>query len=302
MLHRYRLLIPLLATAALTGCAASSTAAADGKVPVVVVENPWTDLVSAVGGDRVSVSTIISAPDADPHRYTVDVTVAQRVSAARLVVSNGLGYDSFVDKLLAASPRAGRVHLVAAAAMGVSGSESDGTNPHLWYDLARVPTMASAVADSLSKLDPAGAAGYHSRATAWTDRLQPLLDRVTALAARARALPSPPRVASTEPVAGYLVRAVGDHDVTPTAFVQAVQNESEPPASSVAALRELISSHAVRALVYNTQTGDRLTQGVAALAKDSGVPVIDVTETVPPGMSYLQWQAAHVDALATVLP
>lgn len=289
------LLAVLLGTA---GCAASS-GASDGRLQVVVAENPWTDLVTAVGGDRVHVTTVIKDPGGDPHLYSADVDVARAVSRASLVVTNGLGYDEFMTKLLAASPRDGRTVVEAATAMGVSGGA--GTNPHLWYDLAKVPAMVTAVADALSAADPAGAAGYRDRAAAWTADLQPLLAQEADLRARTDALPRRPEVASTEPVAEYLLKAVGLADATPPAFTRAVQNESEPPASGVAELRDLVRSGSLSALVYNTQTTDRLTEGVRSLAKEQGVVVVEVSETVPTGMSYLGWQRGHLDALSSAI-
>src|SRR6185437_9237342 len=113
------------------------------------------DIAKQIGGDRVTVTSIMSDPNADPHQFEADAKTAAAVSSAQMIVENGLGYDDFMDKLISASPNPSRVVLNAADTMQISGQDA---NPHIWYDIAKVPDVASAISDQLGKLDPDDAA------------------------------------------------------------------------------------------------------------------------------------------------
>ena len=141
-----------------TSAGSTASAAASGPVNVVASTNVWGDITKQIGGEHVNVTSILSDPNADPHQYEADAKTGAAISKAQLVVENGLGYDDFMDKLLAASPNANRTVLNAADVMKISGSDA---NPHIWYDIAKIPDVASAIADQLGKLDPADAGDIH---------------------------------------------------------------------------------------------------------------------------------------------
>jgi zinc/manganese transport system substrate-binding protein len=94
----------------------------------------------------VNVTSILSDPNADPHQYESDAKTGAAVSKSQFVIENGLGYDDFIDKLLAASPNPNRATRNAADVMQISGQDA---NPHIWYDIAKVPAVATAIADQL---------------------------------------------------------------------------------------------------------------------------------------------------------
>jgi len=155
-----------------TASAGSTTsAAAPGAVNVVASTNVWGDITKQIGGEHVNVTSILSDPNADPHQYEADAKTGAAISKAQLVVENGLGYDDFMDKLLAASPNANRTVLNAADVMKISGSDA---NPHIWYAIAKIPDVASAIADQLGKLDPADAGAFTANAKTFTDSLTPI--------------------------------------------------------------------------------------------------------------------------------
>ena len=270
---------------------ASGAAAAPSRVAVVAAENFYGDLVGQIGGDHVSVTSIIVDPTVDPHEYEVSAKDGAAVANARLVIQNGLGYDSFMTRLLKASPGRDRKLIVVGTLVG----RKDGDNPHIWYAPATMPRLAQVVAETLVGLDPANAASYRSRLGAFTASMKRLNDEVARLRARYAGTP----VGATEPVFGYMSDALGLKVLTPRAFQKAVEEGEEPPAAAVAQMEDQLRTHRVRTLLYNLQTVTPITTKVRQRAKQLGIPVVGVTETEPPGKTYQQWmlgQLAQLDA------
>ncbi|TMI81255.1 MAG: cation ABC transporter substrate-binding protein [Bacillati bacterium ANGP1] len=270
---------------------ASGAAAAPSRVAVVAAENFYGDLVGQIGGDHVAVTSIIVDPTVDPHEYEVSAKDGAAVANARLVIQNGLGYDSFMTRLLNASPRRDRKLIVVGSLVG----RKDGDNPHVWYAPATMPKLAQVVAEALVGLDPANAASYRTRLGAFTASMKRLNDEVARLRARYAGTP----VGATEPVFGYMSDALGLRVLTPRAFQKAVEEGEEPPAAAVAQMEDQLRTHRVRVLLYNLQTVTPITTKVRQRAKQLGIPVVGVTETEPPGKTYQQWmlgQLAQLDA------
>ncbi len=270
-------------------CAAAAPAA---PLPVLAAENFYGDLVEQIGGRDVAVFSILQSPSQDPHAFEASASTARRVAEARLVVYNGAGYDPWMTKLLSASPSPSRETLEVARLL----HRKAGDNPHLWYDAAGMTVLADALAASLSKLDPAHRAAYAERRAAFGKSMRRLLDRIAAL--RGRYAGSP--VAETEPVFGYMAQALGLRIRDPR-FALAVMNETEPSAKSIAAFERDLRTHSVHALIYNRQTGSGLARRMRSVAIAAGVPVVEVTETEPPGERYAQWMLRQLDALERAL-
>jgi zinc/manganese transport system substrate-binding protein len=283
--------------AVLAGCGSSSgdPGAAPGTVPVVASTNVWASVVRAVGGDAVSVRSIIDDPSADPHSYEDKPENAAAVAEAKLVVANGGGYDEFFNGLVKASGT-GAKQIVAfdLAGKGVSGV----ANEHVWYDLPTVKKVAGKVAEELGSLAPEKKATFTANATSFQGRL----DELTAKLARIGRDRPGASVVFTEPVPQYLVEAAGLTNITPEEFSEAVEEETDPPAAAVAEVTGLVSDRKVAALLNNAQTETPVTNALRDAAVKAGVPVVDVTETLPPGVTgYLDWMTKQVDVLAAAL-
>jgi len=281
---------------ALTACGGGSDApaAADGKVAVVASTNVWGSVVRAVGGDSVTVHSIIDDPSADPHSYESKPADVAALAKAKLVVFNGGGYDDFFTKLIADSGDNGAKQVDA---FGLSG-KADGTNEHVWYDLPTVKKVADKVAEELSAAAP-------DQKDAFTANAAKFDQQVDALAASVAKLGTDhpgSKVVVTEPVPHYLLEAAGVTDATPTEFSEAIENETDVPVAALTAATDLITGKQVTALVNNTQTENSVTQQLVSRAGTAGVPVVGVTETLPAGVSgYLDWMTKQVDALSTAL-
>jgi zinc/manganese transport system substrate-binding protein len=283
-------LLPLLLTIGLAGCGATSSHTTAGKVVAVGAENEYANVISQVGGRYVSVSAIENNPNTDPHTFEASPRVAQVVSAARLVVQNGLGYDTYMNKIESASPSSTRKVIDVQHLLGVSDSEP---NPHLWYKPGTMTAVANRVAADLSAIQPAHAAYFRANAAAFARSLQPWLN---ALAQFRRAYPGTP-VAVTEPVGDYMLAAAGATIRTPLAMELDVMNGTDPPPQIISLQNNLISQRHVKVLLYNQQVTDTLTQTFLSAAAKNGVPVVGVYETMPPGYTYQSWMLAEVRAL-----
>jgi len=290
----------LLGLAALAGGCASGTATSasaaaagsgtgsDAKIVAVGAENEYADVLSQIGGRYVTVSAIMSDPNTDPHTYEASPKVAAEVSAARLVVQNGLGYDDFMTKIEQGSADSSRKVVDVQDLLGLPDSTP---NPHLWYK----PSTMPAVAGDLESLDPAHASVFKANLAAFDASL----GTVNTAIAQLKAKYGGAGVATTEPVADYLLDAAGVQNLTPWAFQADVMNGNDPSPQDVATERGLFTGHKVKAFVYNQQVTDSLTSSLLALAHQNGIPVVGVYETMPtPGYDYQSWMRAEISALS----
>ena len=274
------------------GCAIALSAAHADPIKVVAAENFYGDVIQQIGGANVSVTSILTNPDQDPHEFEASASTARAIADARLVVYSGADYDPWAVKLLSASKSPSRQVIEVAKLV----HKKAGDNPHVWYDPATMPAFATAVAAVLVKLDPAHQADYKAGLAAFTTSMATLDDRVAALRKAYAGTPA----TATEPVFGYMADAVG-LKMRNGRFQIAVMNDTEPSAAEIAAFEKDLRTHAVKVLLYNSQTSEALTERMKKIAQDAGVPVVGVTETEPPGQNYQAWMLSQLDALDKAL-
>jgi zinc/manganese transport system substrate-binding protein len=277
-------------TALLTGCGSTR---AHG-LQVVASTNVYGDIARQIGGSAVRVTSILSDPNADPHLFEAGTANGLAVARAKVVIANGLGYDAFVVKLEEATPTSGRTELSIADVLGVHDS---GANPHLWYDVAALGRIAAAISAAFARADPKHATAYSEGRARFVASLAPLRRAIALIKARHAG----EAIASTEPVPDYLVTAVGLRELAPTAFTRAIEDGTEPTPGAFAAMVELVRERRVRVLLYNKQAVSPITARVRSAARAAGIPVIGVTETLPPGKTFQSWQLGQVHELAAAL-
>ena len=266
-----------------------------GVVRVVTGENFWGNIAAQIGGRHVRVTSVISSPNADPHLYEADVANAIAVAEAGLVIENGAGYDAFLPQLLGATRHPGRI---VVSAQQVLGAASPGVNPHFWYDIPRVPQVAHAIEAALARLDSRDATVFAAGLVAFDRSLRPV---ESVIAQIRRRYPGAP-VAYTERVPGYLLAAAGLRVLTPPGFAAAIEDGVDPGPGDTAVMDGLITGRQVKVLLYNAQAVSPVTQHVRSLARQAGIPVVAVTETMPPSYhSYQAWQLAQASALLRAL-
>lgn len=285
------------ATLALASCSSSpDDQDTDDRARVVTSTGVWGDIAATVGGDAVTVSTIIGEPGLDPHEYQTTPADALAVSKAELVVHNGGGYDQFMESILQST--AGDIPAVDAYTLPVTDSGLDGTreqddeNEHVWFDLSTVDAVAAAIADELSAIDP-------DNADMFADNAQDLQDQLRELADEAAAIkddnPSP--VITTEPVTYYLLAQAGIEDLTPSEFGEAIEQGTDPAPAVIADIRSRLDSGDASALVYNIQTESPTTESLRTAAERAGLPVVLVSESLPEGEHYTEWVRQILDEL-----
>ncbi len=287
----------VLASGPTSGGAANGTVVADpcpvAPIPVVVSVDQWGDIVSQLAGRCAQVTTIISGSSADPHGYEPTPADSATFTGAKLVVVNGVDYDPWATK--AVDTLSNRPVVVDAGR--VVGRQS-GDNPHLWYSPDFVDQVSRAVTTELRTLSPGAGAYFDQQATAWQSQLQPYRDRIAAI----RQSSAGKTYGATESVFDDMARAVGLVDVTPAGYRNAAANESDPAPGDINEFQSAIRDKKIEVLIVNTQTEGAIPAQIRDTAKDASVPVVEITETVPPqATSFVQWQLAQLDALQKAL-
>ncbi|MDX3658203.1 zinc ABC transporter substrate-binding protein [Streptomyces sp. ID05-26A] len=295
-------LVGTLAVVSLAACGTSTPSADNGKIQVVASTNVWGSVVKAVGGDEVEVKALLDDPSADPHSYESKPADAALVKDAKLVVFNGGGYDDFFAKLITsdATKKVEAFPLRDNHAEPQTGApDADGhdhsVNEHVWYDLHTVQAVAEAAANELGAIAPDKKSTFEKNTADFSAKLEELEKKVAGVG-KGR------KVASTEPIAHYLIDESGAEDVTPEAFSKAIEEESDVPAAALAEMNQLVEGKQVNALINNTQTENQVTKGIVEKAKTANIAVVAVTETLPEGVTgYLDWMSKQVDALTQAL-
>ena len=271
-------------------CLGLATPALAQPVHAVGAENEYADVIAQIGGPYVTARAIESNPNTDPHSFEASPSVARELAKARLVVRNGLGYDDWAGKILAANPAPGRQVIVVQELLGLPRNTP---NPHLWYRPDTMPKVAQAVAEALSRLDPAHAAYFAARVRAFDRSLQPWFSAIAEFKARYGGTP----VAVTEPVADYLLEAAGCRIQTPWALQAAIMNGTDPAPQDVSYQNRLLDRREVKVFLYNQQVTDPLTRSFLDRARQHGIPVVGVYETMPADYQYQSWMLAETRAL-----
>ena len=262
---------------------------------VVVAENFYGDIAKQIGGSHVQVTSIISDPEADPHLYESSAKNAAAISRADVVITNGLGYDDFMDKLLSTTQNPERHVLQAAEVFGLKNKNA---NPHLWYNIKEINKLAERIARDYAQADPAHKTDYQKNLAAFKASLQPLLTSIDTIKQKYAGTP----VVYTEPVVGYVIEAAGLKPVTPAGFARSIEAGSDPSPADNLAMQDLLATKTAKIMFYNSQATSPITEQARKIAQQNGVAVIGITETLPAGQkSYQSWQQSQLDQIKRAL-
>ena len=289
------LLIGTLLSTVLAACGAPPAGAGAGQtLQVVAGENFWGSIAAQLGGSHVSVTSIVTNPNTDPHSYESSATDARAFATADYVILNGAGYDDWGQKLLAANPNSSRKVITVADLL----NKKAGDNPHFWYNPTWVDQVADKITSDYRVLDPADAGYFTLQREAFATALKPYHDAI----AHIRATSSGVSVGSTESIFVYMAQALGVSLISPPEFMQAISEGTDPPAQTVAQFQDQISHRQIKVLVYNTQTSTPITDNLKQLATQNGIPVVGISETVEPATaSFQDWQTKQVNSLQAAL-
>jgi zinc/manganese transport system substrate-binding protein len=283
-------LLPLIS---LAGLWLAALAAQAGGLKIVAAENFYGGVAKQIAGDDAVVTSILTNPNQDPHEFTTNASTAKAVADADIVIYSGISYDPWMEKLLGTSGKTDRVVINVADLIRAK----EGDNPHIWYDPKTMPALGARLVDVLAKIDPARAGAYQKRLDDFNASMKPELDRIAAL----KAASAGTEVTATEPVFGYMASALGfkmlNYD-----FQVNIMNDAEPSADQTAAFEKSLTSRTAKILFYNSQVTDPTTDRIQKIARQSGVPVVGVTETQPPDQpSYVGWMLHELDGVQAAL-
>jgi zinc/manganese transport system substrate-binding protein len=281
----------------LSACGGSSggpgTPSPSTAINVVAAENFYADVVKQLGGSHVSVTSIISNPNIDPHQYESSVQTAIKVSNAQFVIKNGGGYDGWMDRLLAASPNQNRLVLTAFDIAPVKLPD----NVHVWYSIEDIQSIAQAMTADLKKLDAADAATFDSNLQTFTQSIRQVQQKIDEIKGKYAGTP----VGLTETIYLYQAVPLGLNVLTPFEFQKAMAEGNEPPADTVVTAENQISHHQIKVLIYNEQTITPSTTKLENDARAQNIPIVPVTETMPPGKTYQTWMLDQLNTLEQAL-
>lgn len=262
-------------------------------IQVVAAENFYGDIARQVGGNQVSVHSILKDPSQDPHMFEASPSVARELAHADLVIFNGLSYDPWIKKLLAASTSGKRTAINVAKL----NHRIAGANPHIWYVQATMVNLARQLAREFSQRAPDKRALFADNLNHFIQALGPLEHEIDKLRRRYQDTP----VTATEPVFNYMARSLG-LEIRNRAFQRAIMNNTDPAAQAVVAMENDLKQHKVAVLIYNRQVTDPMAERLKSVAQKHQVQVLGVTETQPAGYPHYQdWMMGQLQALAKAL-
>ena len=281
----------------LSGCSGDDGGTAASGTPTIVTSTDvWGAVATAVAGDKAKVIALFSNAQGDPHEFEPPASDTAEVADADIILMNGGHYDEYLNDASASSDAT-----VVNADHKDDGHDHDhsgNANEHVFYDLDLVSDVADKLADTLAEKDPDDAATYRANADRFDEQIETLSDALDDI----KKAHGGDKVAQTEPLAGYLLTEAGLSDVAPTGFTKSVEAGQSPSAADRAALEDLLRSRQVKAFVVNAQAIDPVTEALMQTARSAKVPVVELTETLPKGVSsYIDWQRAQIRSLTDAL-
>ncbi|MBB1079014.1 zinc ABC transporter substrate-binding protein [Limosilactobacillus sp. STM2_1] len=263
-------------------------------IRVVTGLNFYGEVAQKVAGNHGEVISFIDNASVDPHDYQPSTKQAQQVANANIVIENGLGYDSWMNKLVKSSDNRNKIKVIDVASLI---GKKDGDNEHIWYNPSTVKKLANDLANQYSKLDPQHAGEYKANARKYLKSLKPLDNEIAKV--KKNVNPNNNQVAVSEPVFDYALEAAG-YQVMDEHFEKAVEDGNDPSPKDIEEIQQAITNHQIAFFVDNSQTSDKVIDNLVKLARENNVPVLKVTETKPNGDNYTEWMLKQYRALSEI--
>jgi zinc/manganese transport system substrate-binding protein len=264
------------------------------KIQVVAAENTWGDIASQIGGKYVNVSSIMNNPSLDPHLYESNAKDAQLIANGNIIIENGLGYDDFINKLIASSSK----NYQSVLNLGQNLRLKSSSNPHLWYDEKYISASASYMMEAFINAKPSESRYFTENLVKFNKLLLPIDSVITDI----RNNYDGTSIAYTERLPEYLIANAQLKNLTSVGFAQAIEGGNDPSPSDTDYMNNLITSHKIKVLIYNSQVSSPAIKNILNLARNNGISLVGMSESLPSNYSsYQQWQLAQDTALLKAL-
>ena len=265
---RRSLILGVAFVAVLTvACGGGDDSGSGSGIKVVATTTQIGALARAVAGDSVELSTLLQA-GASAHDYEPDPSALKKISAARLVLKNGIGLDDWLDKSIKSAGGAKSVVLVTKGIVTSKSEAGDEDDPHVWHDPKNVKIMVDNIVEAFSAADPTNAATFKANGAAYNLKLEAADKEARSLI---ESIPAANRKMVTNHDAfGYFLRAYGLTFVG--AVIPSTSSEAQPSAKDLAALQELIKREGVKAIFAEEEIDPKVAREIS---KDTGVKIVD---------------------------
>ncbi len=268
----------------------SATSLAKGPITVVASVNQWGSLASELGGNQVSVTSLLKNTSVDAHEFSPTTSDIAKLTNAQVVIVNGAGYDSWATKT--------STHALATINAASTIGAEEGDNPHLWFSADVRGKMAQSIRDTYCRILPSHKKYFASLYSSWEKKQKKLSAQIADFASKHK----DKSYGATESVAYYLMADLGMKDATPATYTRAMQNSGEPSAADLHAFQKIIENHDISVLINNPQETSDMSNMLTSTAGKSSVPVVDVTEQIPARYTSLdQWISNLVSAFSKAL-
>lgn len=275
------------AALALTACGQKQKAN-NGKINIVTTTNVYSDIAKNVVGKYGTAEAIITKSSVDPHDFEPTTADAKKLTNANIIVENGLGYDSWMTKL--ASSVSKKPVSVGEDLMKLK----KGDNPHIWYNLSMPTKYVDYLVKRLSKLDKKHANYFKKNGDKYLAKVAKIKKTAKSIDGK-----SSKPVYVSEPVFDYALQEAG-YKIGDREFEEAVENGTDPSPKTINKMTNGINDKKIAFFVNNTQASSSTVNTFVKLAKKNKIPVLNVRETIPDNITYLQWMTQNYDKLAKV--
>ncbi|RRK10593.1 metal ABC transporter substrate-binding protein [Lactiplantibacillus garii] len=280
-------------SALLAGCQSKNATqqTSSGKINIITSLDFYGQTAQKVAGKYGNVTAVINRPSIDPHDFEPTVKTAKQASNAALIIYNGLGYDDWMQKLIVNKASGARVIEVGTSIA----NQKDGANEHVWYDPTTMPKLATKIAADLAKIQPQHKRYFYQQAKAYQTQLKPITTKLN----RLKNHPAGQKVAVSEPVFDYSLKALG-YQISNNHFAKSIEEGADPSPKDIQQMQQDIKHHRIAFFVENTQTDSNIITNMVKLAKQYNVPVLKVTETLPANQTYESWMLSQYQQLAKI--
>lgn len=259
---------------------------------ITTTVNTYIEPIKSVVGNKYKVESIIKSVNVDPHSFSPSSNDAKLIADSRLVVSSGLGYDDWVNKIVTANSQ--NKNLIDFA--GDVLDKKDGANEHVWFGVRNVQKLSRSIYQRMSKVDPKNKAYYQANFKKYDLKLDSLIQREDAL----KKYTNGKKAYVTEPLPYYLLKDLGVTIANPH-FAKSIEDDTDPSIEDVKDMENGLKNHQVSFLVVNKQVTSGIITKMTSLAKQYHVPIVYFTETLPSDLGYYDWMDGNIAQIERIV-